>query len=994
MKPWRGHSLRWRLSVLVSVLITAAIATSLVATYSAVKQILLRVGGERAVGATDQLATLLSASNRQRFAELHREAANAAYAACLTDPSDSNRALAETSLRSLVTPGQQVIELWTATGTRVLVVAGPARAATALPDGEPPRQGGLRLAETAAHVVVSESIEPVGGAGGPSPLGFILIRRAVSTSANNDALGRLVGDGARVLLGSAGEGPWTDLSGLVQGPPLDQPHGTSFAWKTKTGERRLGAVAAVPGTPWLVSVDFPRAAFLRPLWSFVEDISLIGLFFVALSVVIARVATGRVIRPLEALTKASEAIASGDYSARVAENRTDELGRLGRAFNAMTSEVEGGRAGLEARVRERTDALEALRHSEARHRAIVSVAFDSIITIDLSGRVTEFNPTAERTFGYARSDAVGRKLADLIVPPQDRDAYRNGLARYAETGQGSMIGRLLEMTAMRSDGSEFPVEFAIQPVQIEGQTSFTAYLRDLTERRRADELRLRSLDLETENRQVREASRMKSEFLANMSHELRTPLNAIIGFSTILRDAGAEVTSEQRVEFLGHVLTSGRHLLQLINDVLDLSKVEAGKLEFRPEPIEIDRVVQEVLSVLKETAASRGLSISVDVEPLADVYLDAGRLKQVLYNYVSNALKFTPAAGRVAIRTCAEGPGTWRLEVEDSGIGIAEKDLPKLFVEFEQIDAGAAKQHGGTGLGLALTKRLVEAQGGHVGARSTLGAGSVFWATLPLVYTGPAERTYPALITGGHGPAILVIEDDPKDRAELVDALTAAGFSVEAVATGADAVRRAEERAFAAITLDLLLPDQSGLDVLRQIRERGRNPDARVVVVTVVAERHALAGHLVTDILPKPMDVPSLLASLRRAGVVPGKEVRIVVVDDDAAAVRLAQTVLEGEGFVVDGHTDPAVGLAAAVARRPSAIVLDLLMPGMNGFQFLDELRRTRNNQTTPVVVWTAKELSEAEQQRLTVTARAVVHKGPGASGLVAELQAMLAPVE
>ncbi len=993
MKPWRGHSLRWRLSVLVSVLIAAAIATSLVATYSAVKQILLRVGGERAVGATDQLATLLSASNRQRFAELHREAANAAYAACLADPSEGNRALAETRLRSLVTPGQQVIELWTATGTRVLVIVSPARAATALPDGEPPRHGGLRLAETAAHVIVSESIEPVGGEG-PSPAGFILIRRAVSTSANNDALGRLVGDGARVLLGSAGEGPWTDLSGLVQGPPLDRPHGTSFVWNTKSGEWRLGAVAPVPGTPWLVSVDFPRAAFLRPLWSFVEDISLIGLFFVALSAVIARVATGRVIRPLEALTKASEAIASGDYSARVAENRTDELGRLGRAFNAMTSEVEAGRAGLEARVRERTDALEALRHSEARHRAIVSVAFDSIITIDLSGRVTEFNPTAERTFGFARSDAVGRKLADLIVPPQDRDAYRNGLARYAATGQGTMIGRLLELTAMRSDGSEFPVEFAIQPVLIEGQTSFTVSLRDLTERRRADELRLRSLHLEAENRQVREASRMKSEFLANMSHELRTPLNAIIGFSTILRDASSEVSPEQRVEFLGHVLTSGRHLLQLINDVLDLSKVEAGKLEFRPEPIEIDRVVQEVLSVLKETAASKGLGISVDVEPLADVYLDAGRLKQVLYNYVSNALKFTPAAGRVAIRARADGPGAWRLEVEDSGIGIAEKDLPKLFVEFEQIDAGAAKQHGGTGLGLALTKRLVEAQGGHVGARSTLGAGSVFWATLPLVYTGPAERNYPALVTGGHGPAILVIEDDPKDRAELVDALTAAGFSVEAVATGADAVRRAEERAFAAITLDLLLPDQSGLDVLRQIRERGRNPDARVVVVTVVAERHALAGHLVTDILPKPMDVQTLLASLRRAGVVPGKEVRIVVVDDDAAAVRLAQTVLEGEGFVVDGHTDPAVGLAAAVARRPSAIVLDLLMPGMNGFQFLDELRRTRNNQTTPVVVWTAKELSEAEQQRLTATARAVVHKGPGASGLVAELQAMLAPVE
>jgi PAS domain S-box-containing protein len=994
MTPWRGRSLRWRLSVLVSVLITAAIGTSLVATYSAVKQVLLGVGGERAVGATDQLATLLSTGNRQRLAELHREAANAAYAACLADPSESNRASAEARLRSLVTAGQQVIELWTATGTRVIAVASPVNAAKALPSGEPPRQGGMRFAETAAHVVVSESIEPVGGAGASAPVGFILIRRAVSTSANNDALGRLVGDGARILLGSVGGGPWTDLSGLVSGPPLDQPRGAPFVWKTNSGEWRLAALAAVPGTPWLVSVDFPRAAVLRPLWSFVRDISLIGLLFVALSVVIGRMAMGRVIRPLEALTKASEAIASGDYSARVAEDRTDELGRLGGAFNAMTSEVEAGRARLENRVRERTDALEALRHSEARHRAIVSVAFDSIITIDLAGRVTEFNPAAERTFGYARADAVGRELADLIVPPEHREAYRNGLARYAATGQGSIIGRLLELTAMRSDGSEVPVEFAIQPILIDGQTSYTAYLRDLTERRRADELRLRSLRLEAENQQVREASRMKSEFLANMSHELRTPLNAIIGFSTILRDTSSDVTPDQRVEFLGDIVTSGRHLLQLINDVLDLSKVEAGKLEFRPEPVEIERVVQEVLSVLKETAANKRLSLHVDVEPLKDVYLDAGRLKQVLYNYVSNALKFTPDTGRVTIRTRAEGAALWRLEVEDSGIGIAEQDLPRLFVEFEQVDAGAAKQHGGTGLGLALTKRLVEAQGGQVGVRSTLGQGSVFWATLPIVYAGPAERSYPALITGGHGPAILVIEDDPKDRAELVDALTAAGFSVEAVATGSEAVRRAEERAFAAVTLDLLLPDQSGLDVLRQIRERGRNPDARVVVVTVVAERHALAGHLVADILPKPLEVSALLTSLRRAGVVPGKEVRIVVVDDDAAAVRLARAVLEAEGFVVDGHTDPAVGLAAATANRPSAVVLDLLMPGMDGFQFLDELRRTRNNTTTPVIVWTAKELSEAEQQRLSAAARAVVHKGPGAAGLVSELQAMLAPAE
>lgn len=330
------------------------------------------------------------------------------------------------------------------------------------------------------------------------------------------------------------------------------------------------------------------------------------------------------------------------------------------------------------------------------------------------------------------------------------------------------------------------------------------------------------------------------------------------------------------------------------------------------------------------------------------------------------------------------------LEVEDTGIGIAEADLPRLFVEFEQLDAGAAKQHAGTGLGLALTKRLVEAQGGQVSVRSRVDVGSTFSAQLPRVFAGGTPRAPVAERTDGPGPALLIIEDDPRDRAQLVDTLSRAGFSVEAVATGADAIARCEARAFAAITLDLLLPDESGLDVLRQIRERGRNPDVPVIVVTVVAERHALAGHLVCDILSKPLDAGALLGTLRRAGIQPGEEGRVLVVDDDETAVRLAQIALESQGFHVEGYTDPTLGLASAAARRPSAIVLDLVMPGLDGFDFLDELRRTRNNQTTPVIVWTSKELSAAERERLTETARSVLQKGPGTDALVSELQSAL----
>jgi DNA-binding response OmpR family regulator len=249
---------------------------------------------------------------------------------------------------------------------------------------------------------------------------------------------------------------------------------------------------------------------------------------------------------------------------------------------------------------------------------------------------------------------------------------------------------------------------------------------------RMEDVKLRSLELEADNARIQEANRLKSEFLANMSHELRTPLNAIIGFTQLLHDGEVTADMPEHHEFLGDILASGRHLLQLINDVLDLSKVEAGKLDFSPEPIDLPALLAEVLGILQASATAKRIAVRSDLDPaLTDLVVDPGRLKQVLYNYASNALKFTPAGGRVTIRAYAQGDLVFRLEVEDTGIGIEASDLKRLFVEFQQLDAGLAKQHAGTGLGLALTRRLVEAQGGVVGATSTVGQGSIFHAILP-----------------------------------------------------------------------------------------------------------------------------------------------------------------------------------------------------------------------------------------------------------------------
>jgi signal transduction histidine kinase/ActR/RegA family two-component response regulator len=386
------------------------------------------------------------------------------------------------------------------------------------------------------------------------------------------------------------------------------------------------------------------------------------------------------------------------------------------------------------------------------------------------------------------------------------------------------------------------------------------------ERRVADA----TAELATENRRVQAASRLKSEFMANMSHELRTPLNAIIGFGDLLRDGEVGPLTEQQREFASNIVTSGRHLLQLINDVLDLSKIEAGKTEFRPEPVELRVLVDEVVMILRSPARARRVALTARVEAISDVVLDPARFKQVLYNYISNAIKFTRAGGRVEARILAEGAAGLRVEVEDTGIGIAEADLPRLFVEFQQLDTGDARMQGGTGLGLALTRRLVEAQGGVVGVHSTLGRGSVFHAVMPrrpdTTIAPPALPLIQTQRPDGR-PRVLVVEDTDADRAAITLSLEAAGYAVDSAGTVAAAIQLCSRERYDAVTLDLILPDGSGLEVLRHVRGHDLNRHAEVVVLTVVAEAGAVAGFAVSEFLNKPVEPAALIAALARTGI-------------------------------------------------------------------------------------------------------------------------------
>jgi PAS domain S-box-containing protein len=667
--------------------------------------------------------------------------------------------------------------------------------------------------------------------------------------------------------------------------------------------------------------------------------------------------------------------------------------QLEAALNAMQSFQDRATQVVSSKyLEERERALVTQRQQTddavLRFRRLSDSGIIGIFVCDIWGTAKEANDAFLNMVGYTREELIGTRTWIDMTPPEwaalDLDAVEQ-LKAHGRT-------RVWEKEYIRKDGSRVPI---LVGVAMLNEVDCIAFILDITERKRLEELRARSLELEGQNQRIREASRMKSEFLANMSHELRTPLNSIIGFADLLYDREVTSDSPQYQDFVGDILRSGRHLLQLINDVLDLSKVESGKMEFRPEKVDLRKLVGEVCAVLRTLAAERHIDLSCHVDgDVAEVSLDPARLKQVLYNYVSNALKFTGEGGKVHIVAQHEAPGFFRLLVNDNGIGIEEGDLERLFVEFQQLDAGMAKKHAGTGLGLALTKRIVEAQGGSVGVQSTLGQGSSFYAVLPLQLTREGASKTPSYIPPkvDGASSVLVVEDDERDRAFILQTLIRAGYGVESATSGLEAVDRCEQKTFDAITLDLLLPDLSGLEVLHRVRSYGMNRDTPVVVVSVVAEEGVIGGFPVHDYLRKPLHGAELVSSLGRAGVVADTAGTILVVDDDPASLKLMDVTLRRLGFRVTCCQDGVTALTAATTSRPRAVILDLCMPQVDGFEFLARFRSCAEHRGVPVIIWTVKDLTPQDRRRLDELAQGVFAKGAGKpTALLEELSALLA---
>lgn len=529
---------------------------------------------------------------------------------------------------------------------------------------------------------------------------------------------------------------------------------------------------------------------------------------------------------------------------------------------------------LEQRVIERT---EAAVKNEAKVRAILESAFDAIVGMDHTGIVTEWNPQAEKIFGWSKAEAVGRRMSDLIIPERYRQRHEQGLKHFTDTGDGPVLNKKFEISALKKSGVEFPVELSITPLKSDEHYIFTAFISDITQRK-DDELKLKNLNIELEKAagEAKQASELKSHFLANMSHEIRTPINGVIGMSSLVLDTNL---SPQQREYIDIIRSSADSLLSIVNDILDLSKIESGKMELEKIDFEISSLVHDLTKTLNLTAIQKGLSLHTSIQPnlVENVVGDPGRIRQVLINLIANAIKFTHE-GEIIIRaTLISNSETHigaRFEIEDTGIGISEETLKRLFRPFSQADSTMSRKFGGTGLGLSICQRLVELMHGKIGVNSAENKGSTFWFEITLEksknkHAGQVqtfEQTAPDLKTG----RILVVEDNFVNQKVARAMLEKIGHRVDTVGNGLEALQALEQFPYDLVLMDCQMPEMDGFEATTVIRSR-KNIKIPAQVPIIAMTANALAGDKerclavgMDDYISKPVNINALNKMLQK----------------------------------------------------------------------------------------------------------------------------------
>ncbi|HET7057292.1 MAG TPA: response regulator [Nitrospiraceae bacterium] len=636
---------------------------------------------------------------------------------------------------------------------------------------------------------------------------------------------------------------------------------------------------------------------------------------------------------------------------------------------------------------ERLQAESALRKSEERVRSIIDTALDAVIGMDEKGHILDWNRRAETVFGWTREEAIGRELGDTIIPPQYRDAHRRGLQHFLQSGEGPVLNKRIEITGLRRDGSEFPIELAISPLKTATGYEFNAFVQDIGERKQAED------DLRGAKESAEAANRAKSQFLANMSHEIRTPMNGVLGMIDLM--LATTLTSKQR-RFAETVRQSGHNLLQIVNEILDFAKVEAGKLTLEQVDFDLYETIEEVIDLVAERAQAKGLTLACEIDKRVPVMLkgDPGRLRQILINLLGNAIKFTehgevvvrvqieaesqdtpPSDDRGAVKTehaaPLDAPSPMpvchiRVSVTDTGIGIPAHAQANIFEPFAQGDGSTTRKYGGTGLGLAIVKQLAEMMHGTVAVQSIPNRGSTFSFTARLQRSAVSSSTASGRRYDLDGLRVLIVDSNPTTRSILENQLKAWHMHYGAAESGTEALAFLQYKStrgtpYDLVILDSQLSDMEALTLARSIRSRAGGTGLRLVMLSAMAQTEdaeALQQAGIQAILTKPFrqsrlydclatvmgGSPEEQAALRRTVPQPVEvrtlgHGRILLAEDNPVNQEVALGMLEALGCHADLASNGREVLEALKQKTYDLILMDCQMPEMDGFEATKHIR-------------------------------------------------------
>lgn len=675
------------------------------------------------------------------------------------------------------------------------------------------------------------------------------------------------------------------------------------------------------------------------------------------------------------------AVGAADYLTKPIDtvqliNRIQSYLRFIEQERLHNQQLEESNKKLQAEINERKQAQLALHVLSRQHELILSSAGDGICGLDLEGKTTFLNPTAAHMLGYPPEEMIGYSQHQLIhYAYEDGRSYPESASPILQAIREGLIYQCDTDVFWHKSGRPFNVEYIVTPLRDSGQVTGAVMLfRDITTRKKAEQA------LQSAKEAAEEANRAKSQFLANMSHELRTPLNAIIGYSEILREESEDEGLEDFIPDLDKIAKAGKHLLHLINDVLDISKIKAGKMELSLEDFRVSPLCQELISTIKPLFEKNKNALNVQYVPddLGSMHSDLTKLRQIVLNLLSNANKFTEN-GTIAfkVQRYQQPDGDWlQFIIEDDGIGMTAEQQEKLFQPFTQADASTTRKYGGTGLGLAISKSFVEMMGGEIKMQSQFGEGTKFTVDLPVKTPVGEEKSRPkAPRENFDGNVVLLVMDDIHTQNKLHEWLSEHGFAVGIAHNAQDAVFLSRKLAPDVIIIDYEKhPIEAREELLRTLRESADTMD----IPGIFLHQQLIPSNIqdmCTHYLQRPYRNQDLLMLLEEHRGEYTHLPLLMLIDDDRIALNAVGNVLTNEGWRLIKCCNGQKALNTLQKQKPDLILLDLLMPEMDGFEFLSHLHQNPDWQEIPILVLTGEELEEVQKIRLRGQVTEVFHK-------------------